>query len=459
MIFDSLRDRLTVSIDIPKSRKRSKQTAKRSKPAPEPRKRTATPQTRRTDTETKRVAPRSRPANPRSTPTADTRTYRSTNGGLFYATGRDGRPQGYPRLSGVETPKKGHTFFYWIDADERGEFSARVNNPHGKEVFSIPDAEAMEDLIQDGFMRNTGDIDGLAEYLKDMGVMAKNDILVESNWYMQDEADEEDEEDDEEDGSLADSLADLAGITESELAVANKINERLEYLDDVFHDPIRVFCTKSKKNPYMVRRLVLDCNSDNAMNRMGTHGASKSLYRQIGMGPKSRAKYFPKHYGVTWEYIVNMSNKQFTVKNRIQEHLDKQANKNAEKITAVSTRRAQREERIAEVRREREARQAAQAERIAKRREEREAKRKPVVEVAPQPKPVETVTPPKPKTERKPRKPKVKPEPNAESVQSATVAPVVPAQNANASLTTTQMDSIESDMQNLIALLQAAKKS
>lgn len=458
MIFDSLRDRLTVSIDIPKSRKRSKQTAKRSKPAPEPRKRTATPQTRRTDTETKRVAPRSRPANPRSTPTADTRTYRSTTGGLFYATGRDGRPQGYPRLSGVETPKKGHTFFYWIDADERGEFSARVNNPHGKEVFSIPDAEAMEDLIQDGFMRNTGDIDGLAEYLKDMGVMAKNDVLVESNWYMQDEADEEDEEDDEEDGSLADSLADLAGISENELYVADQINKRLEAIDHITKIPIRVFCTKSKNNPYIVRRFVPDCNSKSATKRGGFNGIL-STHKQIGMGPKSRAKYIPKHLGVTWEEITDLETNDYELRAKISKHLKMLSTENEEKITAVSTRRAQREERIAEVRREREARQAAQAERIAKRREEREAKRKPVVEVAPQPKPVETVTPPKPKTERKPRKPKVKPEPNAESVQSATVAPVVPAQNANASLTTAQMDSIESDMQNLIALLQAAKKS
>lgn len=455
MIFESLRDRVTVSIDIPKSRKRSKQTAKRSKPAPEPRKRTATPQTRRTDTETKRVAPRSRPANPRSTPTADTRTYRSTTGGLFYATGRDGRPQGYPRLSGMgkaETKQlsgwfnRGRTYYYWISLDERGDFMAAVDDDRGKKVMSIASAEDLQELIDAGYMKHGKDVAGLEEYLQEVGIIESNDKLVYGDW--SDVSLVEDDDDDEEDGSLADSLADLAGITESELAVANRINERLEYLDDVFHDPIRVFCTKSKKNPYMVRRLVLDCNAEKAMNRGGYSGrvgiplrdtgGARSIYRHIGMGPKSRAKYFPKHYGVTWEYIVNMSNKEFTVKNRIQEHLDKQANKNAEKITAVSTRRAQREERIAEVRREREARQAAQAERIAKRREEREAKRKPVVEVAPQPKPVETVATPKPKTERKP---KAKPEPNAEP------------------LTTAQMDSIESDMQNLIALLQAAKKN
>lgn len=567
MIFDSLRDRITVSIDIPKRRKKST-SAQVETPS---RKRRLTPQKAKPH-KAKRVVETKRPVkrtpSPRSTP--DTRSYRSTNGGLFYATGRDGSPQGYPRLSGVghtekkhqstyaiewkdrnlwtdvyytfeevpsqydaieefydvapyyddengdnlyqivritresdgatwgpfpkdgprdqdleeskakhpkrlsgvETRKGGRTFFYWIDLDERGYFQATVYNPQGKEVLEIPDAEEMELMIDHGFMRHGRDINGLEEYLKDMGVMAKSDKLVYGDWASNQDDAEEDEDDDEEDGSLADSFADLAGITDSELEVANKINERLEYFDDVFHDPIRVFCTKSKKNPYMVRRLVLDCNSESAMNR-GGRGRSEtyqevankmsavhSLYRQIGMGPKSRAKYFPKHYGVTWEYIVNMSNKQFTVKNRIQEHLEKQATKNAEKATAISAKRSEREARIAEVRREREAKQAAQAERIAKRREEREAKRKPVVEAAPpQPKPAEVAPASKPKPERKPRKPKVSPAPSGETVRIIAVPPIVPSEKATTELTSEQMQSIETDMQNLIALLQTNKKS
>lgn len=64
-------------------------------------------------------------------------------------------------------------FGYYIDLDERGEFSADVRNQKGKTVFEISGFE----IFEDGFMKHKEDISGLQDYLVDLGILDQGDKL------------------------------------------------------------------------------------------------------------------------------------------------------------------------------------------------------------------------------------------------------------------------------------------
>ncbi len=84
-------------------------------------------------------------------------------------------------------------FNYVIDLDERGSFSAHVEDQAGKSVFSFNNEVEMWDeeteewyhidgelwLVEDGFMNNIHDVDGLCEYLIQMGVFPADATLTE----------------------------------------------------------------------------------------------------------------------------------------------------------------------------------------------------------------------------------------------------------------------------------------
>ena len=70
----------------------------------------------------------------------------------------------------------GKTYEYYINLDERGEFSADVMDPNGKTVV-----EFGEGIFEDGFMRNKNDISGLEDYLKSMKIIKSSDRLVKAN--------------------------------------------------------------------------------------------------------------------------------------------------------------------------------------------------------------------------------------------------------------------------------------
>lgn len=76
----------------------------------------------------------------------------------------------------TEAPK----FGYYIDLDERGEFRADVRNSVDKTVFEIcvDGSEDCSNIFEDGYMEHKNDIDGLSDYLKDMGVIPKNGVLL-----------------------------------------------------------------------------------------------------------------------------------------------------------------------------------------------------------------------------------------------------------------------------------------
>lgn len=70
-------------------------------------------------------------------------------------------------------------YFYHINLDERGSFYADVRDGNDKTVFEIKAGDELAEdetsIFEDGFMKNKHDINGLAHYLIDLGVIAKGD--------------------------------------------------------------------------------------------------------------------------------------------------------------------------------------------------------------------------------------------------------------------------------------------
>jgi len=68
---------------------------------------------------------------------------------------------------------------YVIDLDERGEFRSHVEDENGVSIFEITNEDQDEDahitnggiwLVEAGYMKHAKDINGLHQYLKEIGV-------------------------------------------------------------------------------------------------------------------------------------------------------------------------------------------------------------------------------------------------------------------------------------------------
>lgn len=75
------------------------------------------------------------------------------------------------------------TYVYHVNLDERGSFRADVRNPkNDKTVYEVRGGDELgEDessLVDDGYMRNLRDVQGLQEYLREMGVIGKQDRIM-----------------------------------------------------------------------------------------------------------------------------------------------------------------------------------------------------------------------------------------------------------------------------------------
>lgn len=68
-------------------------------------------------------------------------------------------------------------YTYNIHLDERDEFYATVSGPDNSEVFAIVGIEAMQDLIECGFMKHYKDTERLETYLKSIGLLKAKDEL------------------------------------------------------------------------------------------------------------------------------------------------------------------------------------------------------------------------------------------------------------------------------------------
>lgn len=74
------------------------------------------------------------------------------------------------------------TYYYIVDLDERGIFKAHVECAKTeKEIYSI-DSQVSEDglieIIEDGYMDNIHDMDGLTDYLVELGILSKGDEII-----------------------------------------------------------------------------------------------------------------------------------------------------------------------------------------------------------------------------------------------------------------------------------------
>jgi len=84
-------------------------------------------------------------------------------------------------------------YAFHVNLDERGIFKADVRNAAGDSVYEI--SNDADDgslwLIENGFMRNIGDLKGLTDYLVQMEVLPKGSTVhtpaefegIESEWY------------------------------------------------------------------------------------------------------------------------------------------------------------------------------------------------------------------------------------------------------------------------------------
>lgn len=70
---------------------------------------------------------------------------------------------------------------YYINLHERGEFNADVRSTEGVTVFEITDSDHMWELVEDGFMHDYRDLDGLADYLCTIGLINDDDRIVSGN--------------------------------------------------------------------------------------------------------------------------------------------------------------------------------------------------------------------------------------------------------------------------------------
>jgi hypothetical protein len=73
-------------------------------------------------------------------------------------------------------------FKYYINLNERGDFNADVRAEDGTSVFEIISLEHMWEMMEDGWMRDKRDLNGLCEYLTyHVNVMTDEDRLVSGN--------------------------------------------------------------------------------------------------------------------------------------------------------------------------------------------------------------------------------------------------------------------------------------
>lgn len=73
-------------------------------------------------------------------------------------------------------------FGFYVNLDERGEFSADVRDVNENSIYEIefPCADDEMSLIEAGYMKNPRDISGLTDYLRQVGMIGSEDRILES---------------------------------------------------------------------------------------------------------------------------------------------------------------------------------------------------------------------------------------------------------------------------------------
>ena len=75
------------------------------------------------------------------------------------------------------------TYYYIVDLDERGTYKAHVEDSVGKIIYEISNEDEEGNtsplwLIEDGFIKNTLDMQGLWEYLFGLQILGFEDKII-----------------------------------------------------------------------------------------------------------------------------------------------------------------------------------------------------------------------------------------------------------------------------------------
>ena len=74
------------------------------------------------------------------------------------------------------------TFHYCVNLDERGDYYADVRSPDGLTIFEIKAGNLLDEnetsIFEDGFMRHGKDMDGLTAYLRLLGVIPPQGVVL-----------------------------------------------------------------------------------------------------------------------------------------------------------------------------------------------------------------------------------------------------------------------------------------
>ena len=68
-------------------------------------------------------------------------------------------------------------YTYYINLDERGEFFADVRDHAENTVYEIHGF----DVFEDGFMTDKTDMNGLRDYIADLGILNRSDNILPAN--------------------------------------------------------------------------------------------------------------------------------------------------------------------------------------------------------------------------------------------------------------------------------------
>ena len=98
--------------------------------------------------------------------------------------------EGIGRIAGWDIhDQKPVVYTYHINLNERGSFYADVRNSGGKTVFEIRAGDELKpgesSIFEDGYMKGTHDMDGLKEYLVELGIMKPNQRLKDMDLYVE----------------------------------------------------------------------------------------------------------------------------------------------------------------------------------------------------------------------------------------------------------------------------------
>ena len=84
-----------------------------------------------------------------------------------------GKKAGWIKIAQINS----NYFEYFVNLDERGEFYADLRNGSGETVYQIKGF----DIFEDGFMKHKYDLQGLKEYMVELGIMQDDQEIKRGN--------------------------------------------------------------------------------------------------------------------------------------------------------------------------------------------------------------------------------------------------------------------------------------